>query len=402
MKIAFFINHFIHHQERLSIELHKMTNGNFYYIAYQPLPEERLRLGYEDMNKKYDFIIRPYESDEQKKLAEKIAVECDIMVAGDASYYVDLRRKSGSDKIIIQYCERFFKKGRYRILLHKLLKKDKEWFNLSKKRVYENDNTYVMCASAYTSYDLQPFNFNVGKCFKWGYFTELKEYDVNVLMKNKQSDVLNILWCARFLDWKHPEKAVCVAKKLKVKNIDFKITMVGNGKKIEKIRKLIKINNLENKVDLIGSVPSSKVREYMEKSNIFLFTSDFYEGWGAVLNEAMNSGCAVVASHAIGSVPYLLKDGENGFIYKNGSNKDLFNKVYNLCINSELRENLGRNAYYTMKNLWNPEVSAERLYKTMEKLLDKREIDFFNEGPCSNAEIIKNNWYKGEIKNGVN
>ena len=49
----------------------------------------------------------------------------------------------------------------------------------------------------------------------------------------------------------------------------------------------------------------------MEKSEIFLFTSDKGEGWGAVLNESMNSACAVVASHAIGSVPFLLKDGEN-------------------------------------------------------------------------------------------
>lgn len=394
MKIAFFVNHFIHHQEPLSLELYKLTNGNFYYVAYQPLPEERLKLGYEDMNKKYDFIIRPYESEEQKKLAEKIAVECDIMVAGGATYYSDLRRKSGNDKIIIQYSERFFKKGRYRILFHKLLKKDKEWFNLSKKKLPENENTYVLCASAYTSYDLKPFNFDVGKCFKWGYFTELIEYDIDVLMKNKQSDIVNILWCGRFIDWKHPEKAIFVAKKLKEKKINFKLNMVGNGKQIEKIRKLIRINNLESEVKLIGSVPASEVRKYMEKSNIFLFTSDFNEGWGAVLNESMNSGCAVVASHAIGSVPYLIEDGKNGFIYKNNDNNDLFNKVYELCINNELRESLGKNAYYAMKNLWNPEVAAKRLYNTAKNFMDSKKIDFYNEGPWSKAEIIKNNWYK--------
>lgn len=49
---------------------------------------------------------------------------------------------------------------------------------------------------------------------------------------------------------------------------------------------------------------ASEVRSYMEKADIYLFTSDFNEGWGAVLNESMNSGCAVVASHAIGSVPF--------------------------------------------------------------------------------------------------
>ena len=401
MKIAFFVNHFIHHQELLSLELYRLTDGNFYYVAYQPLPEERLKLGYEDMNKKYDFIIRPYESEEQKKLAEKIAVECDIMVAGGATYYSDLRRKTGNDKIIIQYSERFFKKGRYRILFHKLLKKDKEWFNLSKNRLSENENTYVLCASAYTAYDLQPFNFEVGKCFKWGYFTEFKEYDIDMLIKSKDTNTINILWCARFIGLKHPEKAIFVTKKLKEKKINFKLTMIGNGKQIEKIKKLIKINNLENEVELTGSVPASKVREYMEKSNIFLFTSDFNEGWGAVLNESMNSGCAIVASHAIGSVPYLIKDGENGFIYKNNNKNDLFNKVYRLCIDKELREKVGKNAYHTMKNLWNPEVAAKRLYNTAKNLVNNKEIDFYNEGPWSKAEIIKNNWYKEIIKNEV-
>ena len=377
MKIAFFINHFIHHQELLSLEFYKLTDGNFYYVAYQPLPEERLKLGYEDINKKHDFIVRPYESEEQKKLAEKIAVECDIMVVGGSDYYSDLRRKSGNDKIIIQYCERFFKKGRYRILLHKLLKKDKEWFNLSKKNYYKNNNTYILCASAYTSYDLKAFNFDEIKCLKWGYFTEFKQYDIDRLIESKDTNTINILWCARFIDWKHPEKAIFVAKKLKEKKINFNLTMVGNGKQIGKIRKLIKISNLENEVELIGSVPSSEVRAFMEKSNIFLFTSDFNEGWGAVLNESMNSGCAVVASHAIGSVPYLIEDGKNGFIYKNSDDNDLFNKVYELCMNKELREKLGKNAYCTMENLWNPKIAAKRLYKILENLMSNKKIDFF-------------------------
>ena len=34
----------------------------------------------------------------------------------------------------------------------------------------------------------------------------------------------------------------------------------------------------------------------MEKADIFLFTSDRREGWGAVANEAMNSACALVVS----------------------------------------------------------------------------------------------------------
>lgn len=62
--------------------------------------------------------------------------------------------------------------------------------------------------------------------------------------------------------------------------------------------------NLNDYVTFTGPVQSDKVRGFMERAGIFLFTSDRQEGWGAVLNESMNSGCAVVASHAIGSVPF--------------------------------------------------------------------------------------------------
>ena len=37
---------------------------------------------------------------------------------------------------------------------------------------------------------------------------------------------------------------------------------------------------------MLGSMTPEQVREHMEESILFLFTSDFGEGWGAVLNEA--------------------------------------------------------------------------------------------------------------------
>ena len=90
---------------------------------------------------------------------------------------------------------------------------------------------------------------------------------------------------------------------------------------------MIKKYHLQNCVSLCGSLSPEKVREYMVKSQIFLFTSDYNEGWGAVLNEAMNSACAVIASHAIGSVPFLINNKKNGLIYQNGQMEDLYRKV---------------------------------------------------------------------------
>ena len=54
----------------------------------------------------------------------------------------------------------------------------------------------------------------------------------------------------------------------------------------------------------------------MRKHEIFLFTSDRNEGWGAVSNESMSNGCILVGSDGIGSIPFLVEDGVSGITFK--------------------------------------------------------------------------------------
>jgi len=183
---------------------------------------------------------------------------------------------------------------------------------------------------------------------------------------------------------KHPEKAVLVMKRLKENGFDCTLDFIGDGPIHEEIRTMVNSLRLDDRIKFLGSISPSKVREYMEKANIYLFTSDRQEGWGAVLNESMNSGCAVVASQAIGSVPFLIKHGENGFIYKDNDINDLYSKVGILVKDADLRTKLGANAVRTMEELWNPKVAAERLVEFCNGLLNE-EIIRFKDGPCSKA-----------------
>ena len=41
----------------------------------------------------------------------------------------------------------------------------------------------------------------------------------------------------------------------------------------------------------------------------------------------MNSACVPIASHSIGSTPYLIDNGVNGFIYQDGNEEDLYSKI---------------------------------------------------------------------------
>ena len=165
------------------------------------------------------------------------------------------------------------------------------------------------------------------------------------------------------------------------------MSIIGNGEMNAQLEKMITDNNLSDCVEMLGAMPPEKVREHMERADIFLFTSDFHEGWGAVMNESMNSGCAVVASHAVGSVPFLIQDGVNGIVYKNGNQRDLNRAVKELLDNPEKRRKMGCAAYQTMTEQWNGETAARRFLTLCDALKNGGNTPY-DDGPCSKAERL--------------
>ena len=232
----------------------------------------------------------------------------------------------------------------------------------------------------------------IGKAYKWGYFPQYIEYDLNELWRKKQRH--SVLWVGRLINLKHPEQALRVADKLIRAGFQFNMNIIGSGDMKEELELMIRNKQMGNYVHLLGNMKPDEVRSYMETTEVFLFTSDFHEGWGAVLNEAMNSGCAVIASHAIGSVPYLIDDGKNGLIYKNGDVNQLFILTKKLLENSEICQKMGEMAYKTISVKWNAETAAKRMITLAEDLQNKGNCTQYKDGPCSHAKIINNWWYK--------
>jgi glycosyltransferase involved in cell wall biosynthesis len=383
--VTFISNTLTPHQMPFSEAMYKLIGDKYKFISCVTLSNKRTQMGWR-INDTLTYELRAYELLEK---VNKLAVESDVVILGSApDVYIKDRLKMS--KLTFKYSERLYKKG----LSAKMLPRAIVSSYLHHGR-FQKYPIYMLCASAYTAADVAMFGNYKNRMFKWGYFPETKEYNIDDLINSKRSDVLKVLWVGRFVELKHPELALAVAQKLDSEQIDFQLKMIGNGEELERIIQLIHDMGLKNRVILLGAMPPEEVRRHMEEASIYLFTSDFNEGWGAVLNESMNSGCAVVASHAIGSVPFLLKHGENGLIYKNSDVDDLCNKVILLARDIELRETLGRKAYLTIKNTWNAEIAADRFLELCEYLLNGKSCDF-DDGPCSKATIINNNWFMGD------
>lgn len=380
MKIAFVSNFYNHHQKPVADELYSMLGDGYHFIETEKISQERLNMGW-GRDEKPPYVLQSYTDQTAKENCQRIIDEADVVITGSAPRSL-LKTRLKNKKLTFYYSERIYKKKPpvYKYPVH---------FLKNIKHIIRHRNLYILCASAYTSADYaKVFTFK-NKAYKWGYFTAVKEYEnVDVLVADKTPN--SILWVARMLVLKHPEHAVEVAKRLKADGYDFKLNMIGSGEIEEQIKELIEKESLSDRVEMLGSMKPEEVREYMEKSEIFLFTSDRNEGWGAVLNESMNSACAVVANSAIGSVPFLMKDGENGYMYKDVDG--LYNKVKKLLDNAEERKRLSKNAYNTMIEEYNPKNAAKRLLSLCERMLEGEYKPFpFVDGVCSKAEILKGN-----------
>jgi len=362
------------------LAMQKLTKGAFTFIASEPIEEERLAMGFFDMNREHSFVIRAYENDTQNSFAHVLCNKADVVILGSApESYIKKRLKE--KKLTFLYSERIYKR---KPPLYKLpLRAVKYFFKMGRHR-----NLYLLCASAYTAADYAKTGTFWGKSYKWGYFPEVKRYDqIETILDEKKPH--SLLWVGRFLDCKHPEVALSIAQKLNAAGYNFELNLIGTGELEGKLKALIQTYGLEDKVHMLGAMSPEKVREYMEQAEIFMFTSDRNEGWGAVLNEAMNSGCSCVASDVIGSAPYLIKDGQNGLLYKDGDVEQLYQNVKILIENPEKRKELGRKAYQTMAETWNAENAATCFIELVQAILDgKRKPDIFADGPCSRAEIL--------------
>lgn len=393
MKVTFVSNYYNHHQAPFAKEMDELTHHEFRFIETSPMEDERRKMGW-GAESKPDYVLQSYLDKSNYRQCQQMIDEADAVIWGSCPFRM-IRPRLRKGKLTFAYSERIFKEG-YRGIAY--WGRAVKYF--SRLAPYQR-NHYLLCASAYTAGDYARIGLFHGKALKWGYFPEAKEYNIEELMNKKslatttglKHPLTSILWVGRLIGLKHPESAVQLAEKLKQTGYTFDLNIIGTGELEEQIRGMISEKKLDDCVHMLGAMSPEEVRQHMEEANIFLFTSDQNEGWGAVLNEAMNSGCAVIASNVVGSAPFLIRDGVNGLIYKYGDKDDLVRKMIYLLDDATRAKNLGREAYAAITKVWNAQTAANRL-KELISCIELRKLEtMYNCGPLSAAETIAKETY---------
>ncbi len=381
MRLVFVSNYINHHQMPVSQELNRLCQeqgGSYAFVQTEPMEQVRVDMGWGEILREADFV-RNYWEDE--KGCQRLIDEADAVIFGgcEDERYIEARLETG--KPIWRYSEPLYKTGRYKWISPRGLKKKyHDHTRYRKKRVY------LLCAGAYVAGDFRLVGAYGGKRFRYGYFPAFRQQDLNGLMAGKDQASqgrLRLLWAARMIDWKHPETALQVAAGLREQGIDFQLDMIGDGALAQEMQRQAETLGLGQQVAFLGYRNPEETRAYMEKAHIFLATSDRQEGWGAVVNEAMNSGCALIAGRGMGAAPYMIQHGVNGYLYDHKRPRQAVELARKLAGDALLRQRLGSAAYETVRTLWNPRTAAGRLYDCIAAELAGQKLPEYEDGPLS-------------------
>lgn len=128
---------------------------------------------------------------------------------------------------------------------------------------------------------------------------------------------------------------------LKNQRTDWRLRILGEGGDMASLQILAKNLCIDDSIEFIGY--SSDVAGEMRKASVFAMTS-LFEGFGLVIVEAMSCRLPVVSFDTKYGPRDIIRDGEDGFIVENRSEKAMAEKLYQLMCDEQLREKMAASA----------------------------------------------------------
>lgn len=353
-----FISAFVSpHTLPLGIELSKYYE-RVIFINTMALTQERKQMGYDVADSRVQIRELAQDGPACRQLINEAK---DVILAG-TGFDLVAQRISDGKRVFIAH-ERLLKKGAVKLL-------DPRTWRIAKFcRSVRNKPVYLLAIGDNAAKDFRLLGFNSQKIYRFGYFPQVSTYTPAQL--RRKDEKCRILWVGRFVDFKRPVMAL---KAFKGMEADFSLTMAGSGALFAKAQAYAKKHHLP--VEFLGNIASEEVEAQMLQSHILLSTSHKGEGWGAVINEGMNRGCAVVCAKAIGCAGSLATK-ENAVLFRTYSIADLRRALKEAAQN---QAQLGQNGYATVTQQFNAEVAARRFAE----LADSDKTQVYTEGLLSN------------------
>ncbi len=320
MKIVFVTNYVSPHRLPFAKALVRMVGEeNYRYVYTEEVPEERVAMGWPKEG--------PRAWCRKGTLEDRDVVDADVLIVGHHRDIGLFEKRNKAGKKTFYTSERWFSPpfGILR-LLHP------RYFRMAARfvRCLRDENFKVLPMGVHAARDFARlaglFRGDVRCLFRapkltfepkpggkirvdgkeigwmrmWGYFVEPSSGGKNA---RRREGPLRVLWVGRMLNWKRVDTVVRACRNLDGVALD----LYGKGPQEARLKKLA---GKARSLAFHDFVPIGGVRELMREHDVYVLASNGREGWGAVVNEALEEGLPVLGTFEAGASATLLPEAD--------------------------------------------------------------------------------------------
>lgn len=385
MKLVIYSKVLNHHQAYLADELYRQTDSQFRFVELTSCRD--MKGAATDFSRR-PYIIQAWKSPEEYAEAMTLARTAEVCVFSGYEALPFEKQRLTLDKLSFDMGERMLKRGLLNLASPRIF----GMFAAYHFNRWRHKPLYKLCCGDSAASDCRRLGMFINRCFRWGYFSRPVEnpHGMNVEKENACAPTIKLMWCGRFMKWKHPETAVEAVRILRDRGFSFHLDVYGDvppdvpaGKVYDKeaLQRLIEKYGLGNAVTLKGFNDNEKILDAMRRHDVFLLTSDRNEGWGVVANEALSAGSVLIASAEAGCAPSLVEEGRNGFTFRARDAVELADRIGRLILNPSAMRQMQSDGLRMMKQ-WEPAAAAGRLIDLIDNIRDNAGR-LPEQGPCS-------------------
>lgn len=307
-----------HHLSFMTKVVQALGDDQVLYVHTIPLTDERKKLGWGESSRAW---IRCVDGDDE--LYQEL-VNCDVLISSIRDIVLFARR-AHEGRTTIYMSERWFKP--IQILGHLMpgwLRLFHPVFAITALRFARLINSslpfYYFPMSIWAARDMAKlcgyrghvtFEHKAGgriwagkhlieKFRIWAYFVESTS---GAERKKVCKDLKSVLWVGRMVGVKRVSDIVKATQIATEKGIRIELNLYGHGEDEINVKRAAE--GMLN-VHFHDPVPIARVRDLMRENDVYVLSSDAMEGWGAVVNEAMEEGMCVIGTHEAGASSTLL------------------------------------------------------------------------------------------------
>jgi len=165
--------------------------------------------------------------------------------------------------------------------------------------------------------------FPEAKLFEFAYFVEKTTVVFSDNILQSKPEPFSILYVGQLIPRKGMDILLEALAMCHEKN--WQLTIVGDGPQRAELYEIATKLQIAHKVIFQGNRPNSEAVKEMYKADLLVLPSR-WDGWGAVVNEALMVGTPVICSDKCGASTLLQSDVQ-GDVFRSGDVDDLANKL---------------------------------------------------------------------------